>query len=116
MPFKLLLIVHLNKILYMYLTDEISSDSGVSEPDAHSTESQPHYVTLKAIVKRKEYLKGQIKKLEDRVVVMEDHKKDIQFIYDLFELHSDGLSKVERSNGGIASIPNLKRILGKIIF
>ena len=44
---------------------------------------------------------------------MEDHKKDIQFVYDLFDLHSDGLSKVERSNGGIASVPNLKRILGK---
>jgi tRNA U38,U39,U40 pseudouridine synthase TruA len=85
----------------------------VSEPDAHSTCSQPHYITLKAIVKRKEYLEGQIRKLVDHVVVMVDHKRDIQFVHDLFDLHSDGLAKVERSNGGVACVTNLKRILGK---
>ncbi|XP_028393955.1 putative uncharacterized protein DDB_G0286901 isoform X2 [Dendronephthya gigantea] len=91
--------------------DEISSDSGVSEPDANSTDGQPRYITLKTIVKRKEYLEAHLKKLEDRVVVMEDHKKDIQFVHDLFDLHSDGLEKVERSTGGVACVTNLRKIL-----
>ena len=98
----------------MYCIDEISSDSGVSEPDAQSTASQPaYYITLKAIIKRKEYLEGQMKRLEDRILVMGDHKKDIEFVHDLFDLHSDGLAKVERSNGGVACLANLKNILGK---
>ena len=91
--------------------DEISSDSGVSEPDAHSTDRQPHYTTLKAIIKRKKYIEGQIKVLEDRIVVMGDHKKDIQVIHDLFDLHNDGLQKVERSNGGLPCLESLKSIL-----
>ena len=91
--------------------DEISSDSGVSEPDAHSTDRQPHYTTLKAIIKRKKYLEGQIKVLEDRIVAMGDHKKDIQVVHDLFDLHNDGLEKVERTNGGLPCLESLKSIL-----
>lgn len=95
-----------------YILDEISSDSGVSEPDAHSTDGQPRYITLKTILKRKEYLEGQLRKLEERVVAMEDHRKDIQFVHDLFDLHGDGLAKVERSTGGVACVTSLKKILG----
>ena len=102
---------HLNEILYF--VDEISSDSGVSEPDAKSTDRQLHYTTLKAIIKRKKYFEGQIKVLEDRIMVMGDHKKDIQVVHDLFDLHNDELDKVERSNGGLPCLESLKSILGK---
>jgi hypothetical protein len=64
-------------------------------------------------MKRKKYLEGQMKKLEDRIVVMGDHKRDVQFVHDLFDLHNDGLEKVERGNGGLACLENLKSILGK---
>ena len=85
----------------------------MSEPDAHSTDGQPRYIPLKAIMKRKEYLEDHIRKLEERMMVMRDHKRDIQFVHDLFDLYSDGLTKVQRNNGGVPCVTNLKRILGK---
>lgn len=70
-------------------------------------------MSVKDIIKRKERLQKEISNLDARMVAMGEHRKDLQFVHDLFDLCSDELKDVERNNVGVPCVLSLKGIMGK---